>query len=60
MANNFAYDVESFPLANIKDFIAINYQTNSYHHSYEPNTPHTVFNFSSFNYKDYGAHHLIL
>ena len=57
MANNFMYDVESFPFTNIndKDFIALNYQTNPYNYSYELNTPFTVFNFSSFNYKDYGV-----
>ena len=57
MANHFTYDVESFPFTNKnnKDFIALNYQTNPYNYSNEPNTPCTVFNFSPFNYKDYGV-----
>ena len=57
VVKTFTYDVESFPYTNIndKDFIALNYQTNPYNHSHEPNTTFTVFNFSSFNYKHYGV-----
>ena len=55
MADNFTTDIKFFPFTNIhdKDFIALNYQINPYNHSYEPNTPCTVFNFSSFNNNNY-------